>query len=279
MASLRPFSKTAIEVLSGAVGAGVAGSLGVATGDPILSAASAEFIAHTFNDVVTRTLSTREAARVGTVGLATASALTRLRAKGSRLRDDGFFDERLDGRSSGDEVVEHVLLAAKSSFEERKLPLYGQLLASVACYDNICGTTANWAITTFEALSYTQVLLLAAYYRRDEFELPPLELYSNPPEFEPWSIHKALHELSTEQTGLIHTPMERGDLGQPVFPTTHDKKKLTTAGTLLADLCQLRSIPKPEVEGVLDLLRRTRDLVAGQDGFAGASGGDDLAGV
>lgn len=279
MAKSRGFSQTAIEVLSGAVGAGVAGSLGVATGGPILSAASAEFIANTFNDVVTRALSTREVTRVGTVGLATASALTRLRASGSRLRDDGFFDERVDGRSTGDEVVEHVLLAAKSSFEERKLPLYGQLLASVACYGNISGTTANWAITTFETLSYTQVLLLAAYYRRDEFELPQLKLYSNPPEFEPWSIHKALHELSTEQTGLVHAPMERGDHGQPIFPTTHDKKKLTTAGTLLADLCELRSIPVEEVEGVLDLLRRSRDVGPETGGFAGEPGDDDPGGV
>lgn len=243
------------------MGALVSGAVGVATGDPLWTAASAELMATTFNDVVTRALSARETRRIGTVGLATSNALTHMRANGTQLRSDDFFETRVDGRSDGDEIVEHVLLAAKSSFEERKLPLYGQLLASIACYNNISATTANWAITTFESLSYTQVLILAAYYRRDEFELPPSELYSNPPEFTPWSIHKALHELSTEQVGLIHAPMEFGDHGQPVFPMTHDKKKVTTAGTLLGDLCGLPAVPAEEIEEVINLLRATKQSV------------------
>jgi hypothetical protein len=177
---VRRLNATAIAIPGGGIGAGAAGALGAATGDPLWGAAAADVMARTLNDMVTRTLSAREMSRVATVGNATASALARLMANGTQLRDDDFFTDRIDGRASGDEVVEHVFLAARGWFEERKLPLHGQLLASIACYENISSTTANWAITTFDSLSYAKVLLLAANYRRDEFTLNSSDLYSNP---------------------------------------------------------------------------------------------------
>jgi hypothetical protein len=74
------------------------------------------------------------------------------------LRDDGFFG---DEPSSASEILEGVLLAARDSFEEKKVRYLGYLYASIACTDQISTYLANRLIVQAQRLTYRQLVLLA----------------------------------------------------------------------------------------------------------------------
>ena len=46
-------------------------------------------------------------------------------------------------RSFADEIIEGVLLAAQREYQEKKLPLYGNLLTNIAFRSDIDRVTAN----------------------------------------------------------------------------------------------------------------------------------------
>jgi hypothetical protein len=78
-----------------------------------------------------------------------------------RVRDDGFFEEKGDVRSDGEEVLEAVLRQAAASYEERKLPYLAHLYANIARSTNISRATAIWLVRKAEPLTYRQMTALA----------------------------------------------------------------------------------------------------------------------
>lgn len=259
--SLSDSAKRALEGGTSIVGAVAGAAISMMTGDPLLGlagVAGGELLAWGLNDVTMRVLSEREQKRVGAVSIFAVQAFERIQQTGGSLRTDGFFESNLSGRSPGDEIVEHVLIAAKNSFEENKLPYFGNLIAAVACATTVDRSTANWAIDIFDRLSWTQVLILSAFARTDEFKLPDADLYSNPKEWSAWSVHKLLHEMSTDNLALLNAPMETGERGQPRWPTEISAKKLTTAGSLIFQLSGLDQIPAADIEPVVHELSKPK---------------------
>ena len=107
-----------------------------------------------------RALGPREVERIGAaIGYALVDINKRLVA-GEVPRRDGFFEIPTDNvdRSAADEIYEAVLIAAQGEYEERKLALYGRLLASVAFRDGISRAHANYLIRIAEELSYRQIV-------------------------------------------------------------------------------------------------------------------------
>jgi hypothetical protein len=108
-----------------------------------------------------RQISEREVVRIGG---ALAVAVTRINErleKGEQLRQDGFFAAEGFQRSAANEVGEGVLLAAQREHEEKKVPLLGSLLASIAFDSEISRPQANLLLRLGEELSYQQLCVLA----------------------------------------------------------------------------------------------------------------------
>ena len=99
------------------IGTFLAGSVGAAVGGAVGAAATmaVKAIGH---DLSSRLLSPREQVRVGGVFTLAASEIVERCRNSERVRDDGFFDAGVSGRSDGEEVWESVLL--KSHRESRK---------------------------------------------------------------------------------------------------------------------------------------------------------------
>jgi hypothetical protein len=108
-----------------------------------------------------RQISEREVVRIGG---ALAVAVTRINErleKGEQLRQDGFFAAEGSQRSAANEVGEGVLLAAQREHEEKKVPLLGSLLASIAFDSEISRPQPNLLLRLGEELSYQQLCVLA----------------------------------------------------------------------------------------------------------------------
>ena len=76
-------------------------------------------------DISERHLSTREKVRLGAVLVIAAEEISKRRASGENLREDGFFDEKPTGKSDAAEVVESVLLKVQREPERKENPVYG----------------------------------------------------------------------------------------------------------------------------------------------------------
>ena len=110
-----------------------------------------------------RVLGHREEVRVGaTIAFASAKIREKLEAGEEPRRDDFFADEE-QNRSTAKEVFEGVVLAAQREAEEKKVRLYGNLLANLAFEQDIDRSQANYLIRLGERLSYRQLSLLSLF--------------------------------------------------------------------------------------------------------------------
>ena len=110
-----------------------------------------------------RVLGHREEVRVGA---AIAVASVKIREKldaGEQPRQDGFFTDEEQNRSTAKEVFEGVILAAQREAEEKKVRFYGNLLANLAFEEDIDRSQGNYLIRLGEQLSYRQLCLLSLF--------------------------------------------------------------------------------------------------------------------
>lgn len=136
---------------------GPAGAFGGATAGVLVARA----VRHVGAEVKQRLLSPRQEARIGGVlALATVTIDAALRS-GRRPRDDGFFEPRGTERPAAEEVLEGVLLKARDTYEEKKVPLLANLYASVALVDGISPAMANHLVALAERLTYRQLVVMA----------------------------------------------------------------------------------------------------------------------
>jgi hypothetical protein len=161
------------------VGAGGGAALGYGIGGPagaIIGGASGQLLASMSSvalDMVQRSLSDRERRRVGVVLLYAERRLSERLEEGDEIRSDDFFERGggVGNRSSLDEAIEGVLLAAERDPEEKKLPLYGNLFATIALNGDLDVATANQLIRLSRDLSYRQLCLIALFALRDKDRL------------------------------------------------------------------------------------------------------------
>lgn len=159
------------------LGAGGGAALGYGIGGPagaIVGGASGQLLASMSSvalDMVQRSLSDRERQRMGAVLLHARQRLSERLAAGDDIRSDDFLchNGRARDRSSMDEAIEGVLLAAERDPEEKKLPLYGNLFASIALNADLDAATANLLIRLANDLSYRQLCLIALFASDDKY--------------------------------------------------------------------------------------------------------------
>lgn len=110
-----------------------------------------------------RVLGHREEVRVGaTISFASAKIKEKLE-DGEQPRQDDFFTDAEDNRATAKEVFEGVVLAAQREAEEKKVRLYGNLLANLAFEPDVDRSQANFLLRLGEDLSYRQLCLLSLF--------------------------------------------------------------------------------------------------------------------
>ncbi len=199
-----------------------------------------------------RVLSDRERVRTGAVLVYAADAINRKLGSGARLRDDGFF-ERRDGRSSADEIAEGVALAARDTFEERKLPFLGHVFAMAAVEPELDAHLCAVVLRDAETLSWRQYTLLAAIDANDRLPLPDVDLSSQADSWTTWGIHRELMELYDAE--YLTAPAKRTPR---MHLTLHNfalrEQRLASRGRVVADMLNLSVVPATDILEVHRLL-------------------------
>ncbi len=155
-------SEIAGSVSGAAIGLALAGPPGAligAVGSPILT--------RVFQKLGTefqhRYLGKRQITRIGATLAFAAEKMKVNNLQGLKLREDDFLKESTNERAAAEEIAEGVLLASQDEHEEKKLRLYGNLLANIAYHPEIDKAQANLLIRVAEALSYRQLCLLCLF--------------------------------------------------------------------------------------------------------------------
>lgn len=163
-----------------AVGAGigtlVAGPFG-AIGGALAGTVVERIFSKIGSDIKERMLSKSESKKIGSV-ITMASEKIRVKIKsGKQLRNDDFFDEKIDDRSPAEEILEATLFAAQREYEERKLPYLANLYTNINFDPSIKRGMANQLIKLAESLSYRQLVMMrviGAYQTKTIQNAPPL---------------------------------------------------------------------------------------------------------
>ncbi len=161
------------------IGSGISGTLSLFSAvDPFvgfLAGPAGTIVAGTLKgigkDINERQLSPREDYRVGKVLAIAALEIHQRLEKGESLRDNGFFDEKPNGRSDAEEVTEAIMLKCQREPQEKKIPYMGYLKASIAFNPDISADMGYQIIKEADQLTYRQLCILKLCVVKGRFGL------------------------------------------------------------------------------------------------------------
>jgi hypothetical protein len=162
-APLRELIESGSEISGALVGTalgllgGPTGALGGAAAGVVLT----RLLKRVGADIKRRLLGPREEARVGMTVALIAVRADRLLREGERPRGDGFFEPDESERPAAEEILEGVLLKARDSYQEKKLPLLANLYTSIAFLEEISPSQANHLVVLASRLTYRQLVAMA----------------------------------------------------------------------------------------------------------------------
>ncbi len=159
-----------IETGTDIAGATTGAAIGLLIGGPpgaVVGAAAGPTAARTLRELAVefreRVLGSREEVRVGAVISFASTKINEKLEAGEQPRQDDFFTDAHDNRATAKEVFEGVILAAQREAEEKKVRLYGNLLANLAFVQDVDREQANFLVRLGEDLSYRQLCLLSLF--------------------------------------------------------------------------------------------------------------------
>ena len=215
-------------------------------------------IASAIGDVAKRFLSPREGDRVEDVIRLTAEKIRETEHAGAKPRADlepGMLEELAEG----------TLLAAKDTYEKKKLPLIANLHANAyflpTPVPNLLG-----ALQVAEQMSYRELCILAVVWPQDQWNGPPLTNRNVNDLFAIRPMTEAIQGVIFDMVGLAERqlvmPFRNGQfiamVGMPeLIPA---ELRLTYPGRLIFFGMKLPDIPAADLAGILQVL--------GADGLA-----------
>ncbi|GAA5188387.1 hypothetical protein GCM10023346_00300 [Arthrobacter gyeryongensis] len=249
-------SANLIGSLAGAIfGAAIGGSEGA-----IIGAIAAPAVEETGRHILASVLSFRERKRIDTALNSAGQQVRSLYAEGYKLRADDFWQARGGFPPPAQEVLEAVLLAAKRDPEERKATYMGRMFAHIAFDDGISPSAAHWAVTTAEALSWSQFQLLAVVARAEQLDVNGIVVGKSGENWDSYALHCDLRELGIDNRHLIFGGEEKTwnkiSLPSSALQTFH----FGSGGTLLHGLLGLEGIP---IDDLVDVVTRLRAPISG----------------
>ena len=135
-----------------------------AAGDPLAGIAAGAALGQAFQEagaeLEQRLLGPAERARAGAVYLLAVARIKDRLDRGDHPRDDGFFLTTNAGKVPAEEIVENVLLRARNSPDDRKLPHLAALLEFFAFTNQIGADHARHLLVVAERLTYRQLVAI-----------------------------------------------------------------------------------------------------------------------
>lgn len=187
---------------------------------------------------------------MGSAVLAAAAAYARNEdARGQTPRDDGFFG---DDSADGADFVEGVLLSVKDSFEEKKVPYLGNLLANVAFNPDVDAATANTALRLADAASWLELVVLGIF-ADETYPMPASEMPIGT-NWSTWTQLYAVRALLEPPRSLLQYARTVGEHGLPGFDLNLNDISLTSGGALLSGLMELTTIERAERDPIHNTL-------------------------
>jgi hypothetical protein len=171
---------------------------------------------------------------------------------GDEIRKDDFFVTRPDGGALADEVGEAVLIAVREEAEQRKVPYMGYLLANIAFEPGVDAASAHNLVAEAEALSFTQLSLLAAVARQDKFSLPGRREGGVTASLEVLTLLSQFEDLGYARRELIGVVSPKRGLPENI--SVPKDQVLQYRGKVLYSLMELARIPDEDVRKVVDVL-------------------------
>lgn len=149
---------TGSAVIGNAAGAALTNIVGI-TGGVLSGQIISHIIKKLGNEIFSRHLSPREKERIMEVLRIAVQKIDERIKSGEKIRDDEFFTDT-KGRTSGEEVLEGILLIAQREHEEKKNIYYSNFLTNIAFDNSIDKSEANFFIKLIERLTYLDLCLL-----------------------------------------------------------------------------------------------------------------------
>lgn len=159
---------TTSALVGAGIGAAIAGPVGIA-GGAIAGTAIEKVFQRIGEEIKNRVLSKSENEKIETVYECAKQKISFNLSNGKPLRNDDFYEQQVDDRSSSEEILEGTLFAAQREHEEKKLPYLGNLYANINFDKSIDRQIANQLIKIASDISYRQLAILyviGAYQNR-----------------------------------------------------------------------------------------------------------------
>ncbi len=122
-------------------------------------------------DIIKRSLSHREEMRIGVATTCITDRVQQRLAAGELPRNDGFFEEKLDGSlSNAEEIFEGVLLKSKNQHQEKKIKFISAIFSNTTFTAEISLGEANHILQVAENITYRQMCLISLFERKAELE-------------------------------------------------------------------------------------------------------------
>ena len=141
------------------IGGAIAGPGGVALGACVGTAAQ-KVLEYLGKEIQKRVYSPSEAKKVGTVYALASKFIEEKLNSEHKLREDDFFDEKKNDRSSAEEILEGTIFAAQREYEERKIPYLAKMYANIVFTTEISRPMASYLLKLAEQITYRQIIIL-----------------------------------------------------------------------------------------------------------------------
>lgn len=199
------------------------------------------------NNFLNRYLPIRRQQRVGTALFFAVEKLNKKIEAGATIRDDDYFEKKENGRSSAEEIIEGILESSQKEHEEKKLKLFGNLIANLAIHKEIDKSQANFFIKLSESLTFRQLCILRFFGGFSKTKLRTND-YRSISRFKPEFLVLLQEIFDMYSKGLINGG---GDAWLGITDVNPSNIQLQGAGVHLHNLMELHEI---DIKDLMDFI-------------------------
>ena len=262
---VKKFLETGADIAGGVAG-GAIGLIGGPTG-AILGGGLGVVLTHGIKEVIKKQLSERESSRTAA---AVAYIFTGIQEKldsGIQIRQDSFFDN-INGRSSGEELFEGVLIKCKDQYQEKKIRFISKIFEKATFDSGISSEIANQILSMAESFTYRKLCIISFFAQKDIlFNTEELmkEVYSW---YENAIFSFELEILKQDIFDLVNLGII--DQNNLIMVTRNEvipkDFKLTRIGQVLYDIMDLNKIPISDLNTIFEELKYKEEFGISEHG-------------
>lgn len=262
---VKKFLETGADIAGGVAG-GAIGLIGGPTG-AILGGGLGVVLTHGIKEIIKKQLSERESSRTAA---AVAYIFTGIQEKldsGIQIRQDSFFDN-INGRSSGEELFEGVLIKCKDQYQEKKIRFISKIFEKATFDSGISSEIANQILSMAESFTYRKLCIISFFAQKDIlFNTEELmkEVYSW---YENAIFSFELEILKQDIFDLVNLGII--DQNNLIMVTRNEvipkDFKLTRIGQVLYDIMDLNKIPISDLNTIFEELKYKEEFGISEHG-------------